>query len=350
MRPILFPRDELAHKSTIEWWYWNGHLQDKQGHAYSYMDCLFKADTKKVKIPFLSKMPFPTIYFSHSLVSDIAHQKFYPVIDFVSMASKDSWTKPLLYVNYTSPFTLNTYFNNIMESPKPFQYHLKTELLDLTLTSKKPPLLEGGNGYLILNTKKTYYYSLTRLETEGTIRIKNKTIPVSGISWMDHQWADVAYSKDKWTWFSVQLEDGTDMVCFEYLDKGVKNYLASFSLPSGRTVHTHDVRLTALGKSWVSPKTKTEYPLAWRIEVPSRKVDLKVEPCVKNQEMNFGAINYWEGGLHVTGTMGGKPAKGVGFLELVGYPSMYSDYKFLKDILMETQRRFVKKSRKKLGL
>ena len=43
-------------------------------------------------------------------------------------------------------------------------------------------------------------------------------------------------------------------------------------------------------------------------------------------EMIFGAINYWEGPVVVAATVAGKKVKGVGFMELAGYPS---DYNFL---------------------
>jgi hypothetical protein len=44
------------------------------------------------------------------------------------------------------------------------------------------------------------------------------------------------------------------------------------------------------------------------------------------QEMIFGAVNYWEGPVTVSAIVGGKKVKGVGFMELAGYPS---DYNFL---------------------
>jgi hypothetical protein len=45
---------------------------------------------------------------------------------------------------------------------------------------------------------------------------------------------------------------------------------------------------------------------------------------MRDQEMIYGAINYWEGPLEVTALISGKKVKGVGFMELVGYPSDYN--------------------------
>lgn len=334
MKPIKFPEDELAHKNTIEWWYFNGHLEDKNHNKYSFMNCLFKADPKKIEIRFLNKIPLKAIYFSHSILSDIKNKNFYPNVDYVSIVSKDSFSKPLLFINYTKPVVLTGYINSVIEETDKFKYRVKTENMDLELTSVKKPLLEGGSGYVDLHSKKTYYYSLTNLKTEGVIRIKNKLIQVKGKSWMDHQWANVTYP-DKWNWFSIQLDNDTEIVCFEYDDGKDKTYLASISHPNDKQEHTNEVRFTPIGMEWTSPKTKTKYPLSWRIEIPSKNIDLEVKPLIENQEMIFGTIRYWEGPLTVSGKFNNKKVKGVGFLELVGRQSHYTNLKFYKNKLAE---------------
>jgi len=336
LKKIKFPKDELAHNCITEWWYFNGYLEDEKQNKYSFMNCLFKvnlkrADLKKLKMSFLNKMPLETIYFSHSIISDIKHKKSYPVVNYVSIVSRHSFSKPLLFVNYTEPMIFTGYFNSVIEETKEFKYHMKSENMDLILTLVKKPLLVGGSGCVDLYSKKTYYYSLTNLKTEGTIKLKNKLIKVKGKSWMDHQWANESYSNDKWTWFSIQLDNKTEIVCFEYDDGKVKTHLASISYPNNKQEHTHKVKFTPLGIKWTSPKTKAEYPLSWRIEIPTKNIDLEVKLLIKNQEMIFGTINYWEGPLEVKGLFDNKKVNGVGFLELVGYPSKYSNLKFTKD-------------------
>ena len=332
-KPIKFPKDELDHNHIIEWWYFNGNLNDEKGNKYAFMNCLFKADVKKIKIPFLSKIllksriPLKTIYFSHSLLSDIREKKFYPSINYLSFISKDSFSKPLLFINYLNSIIPAGYINCKIEEKEKFKYHLKTEDVDLMLTSVKKPLLLDGNGYLSLKSKKTYYYSLTNLETKGTIRIKNKLIKVKGKSWMDHQWANISYSKnDSWIWFSTQLDNKTEMVCFEYNDGKDKIYLASISYPDNKQEHIHEVKFTPLGRKWISPKTKAEYALSWRIEIPLEGINLEVTSLIKNQEMVFGTINYLECPLKVKGIFNNKKVKGLGFLELIGCSSEWNSF------------------------
>jgi len=349
-KKIKFPEDELAHDNIIEWWYFNGNLKDKKGNEYAFMDCLFKVDVNRVKIPFL-KSPFNKSYFSHSLLSDLTNNKFYPNVNPLSLVSTDSFSKPLLFINYASP-ALAGYTNYVIENTEKSKYHIKTKDIDLMLTSMKKPLLEGGKGFIDLKPDKTYYYSLTNLQTKGRIKIKGKWIDVTGKSWMDHQWADVPYRKkgNAWTWFSIQLENNTEMVCFEYNDGKTKTYLASISYPDNKQKHFSKVEFKPLGKKWKSKKTGTIYPLSWEIKIPKEKITLRVETKINNQEVNFGTINYFEGPLNVQGKIDDKKVKGEGFMELVGYPSDYTKIKFLKDEFGRALRKsllFAKKEIKK---
>jgi len=332
---IKFPEDELAHNNIVEWWYFNGHLEDEERNKYSFMNCLFKVnvkgvDVKKLKIPLLSKLPLKTIYFSHSILFDISHKKSYPCINYISMISGDSFSKPLLLINYTNPMIFTDYSKSAIEEVKKFKYHIKTANTDLTLKSVKEPLLEGGNIYTNLSSKDARCYSLTNLKTEGMIKIENKPIKVKGKSWMDHQWADINCPINKWTWFSIQLDNEVEIVCFECSHGKVKTRVASISYPNGKQEHNHEAKFTPLGIKWTSPKTKADYPLSWKIEISSRRINLEVVPLIKNQEMTFGTINYWEGPLTVRGVFNNEKVKGLGFLELVGYSSEWSNLKFVK--------------------
>jgi len=346
-KPIKFPEDESAHDYIVEWWYFNGHLEDALGNEYAFMDCFFKVDVKRVKIPFLSKIPLKTSYFSHSLVSDLRHKSFHHRIAPFSVISDDSFSKSLLYINYLNPEIKNGYTNCVIEKTGESTYHLKNEDIDLKLNSIKKSLLEGGKGYLDLHSKMTYYYSLTNLKTEGRIKIKNKWINITGKSWMDHQWADASYSKDKWDWFSVQLDNDTEMVCGLYDDGKVKTYFADISYADNRQEHYQEVEITPLNERWTSPKSKAVYPLAWKIKIPAKNIDLNLTAKIENQEMLFGSINYWEGPIQVEGNFDGENITGVGFMELVGYPSQYENVKYINDEISKMASRFASMAKNK---
>ncbi|MFA5022493.1 MAG: lipocalin family protein [Patescibacteria group bacterium] len=341
-KPIQFFNDELPHKNIIEWWYFNGNLTDAKGNRYAFMDCLFKADPKRVKIPFLRVVPLKEVYFSHALLSDISKNKFYSEINPLVLVSKDSFTKDLFFVNYAAP-SFNGYFNSEIKKIDENSWYLKTQYFELTLKNKKPPLLVAGNGFLDLGPNSTYYYSLTDLETSGEIIVEGKRIAVSGQSWMDHQWADATYSSFKWSWFSLQLKNNIEIVCFRFESKKDTINLASVIYNDGRQKTYNDLELESLGQNWQSPETGTIYPLTWQIKIPSAHIDLQVKPFVKEQEMIFGLINYWEGGLEVTGSYGNKPISGLGFMELVGYPSKKGRLSYYQKTLTKNLKSYSKK-------
>ncbi|OGZ06082.1 MAG: hypothetical protein A2845_01555 [Candidatus Lloydbacteria bacterium RIFCSPHIGHO2_01_FULL_49_22] len=330
-KPIKFPEDESIHDYIVEWWYFNGHLKDADGNEYPFMDCLFKVDMKKVKRPFLSRLRIKTAYFSHFSLSDLTNKSFNQRIAPLSLVSDDSFSKPLLYISYINPTVKNSYTNCVIEKIGESVYHLKNEDIDLQLTSVKEPLLEGGNGFLDFHSRTTYYYSLTNLRTVGKIKVNDKWITVTGKSWMDHQWADASYSVNRWDWFSVQFDDDTEMVCCVYDDGKVKTFFADISYPDGTEGHYTEIEIIPLDKHWTSPKSKAVYPVSWSITIPEKNIEVNLTAVIEGQEMLFGSINYWEGPLKVEGSFGDKRVIGVGFMELVGYPSEYSNVRYLKD-------------------
>ncbi|MDO8443201.1 MAG: lipocalin family protein [bacterium] len=311
-KPLVFPKDEFSHNTVIEWWYFNGHLMTESGREFVFMHCLFKADPKKVVLPFLKELPVHDFYFAHSLISDIDKKTFKPSVFLYPELDKDSFKKERLFIGSGKDF--------VFENTKDGEYHLMNSDLDLTLISKKDPLLIDGKGWIDLGNKNTYYFSLSDLEAKGKIKTENGYEPVSGKVWMDRQWANGGYHpEDKWTWFSIQLENGLDVLCFEYGDKE-KTRSATAYLPDGKQVATRNVSFKPLGKTWESPETKAVYELEWLIEIPELNLKIKTIPKNIDQEIIFGNINYWEGGLNIEAQLNDKKIKGIGFLEIVGAP------------------------------
>lgn len=341
IKPIKFPEDEQPHDSVMEWWYFNGNLADEKGNEYAFMECLFKLGVKKIQDRLINKIPLKSIYFSHSIFSDIKNKKSYPSINYFSLVSRDSFNRPMLFVNYTNPIAIGGYVNSVIEKISDSEYRLKNENLDLKMTSVKSALLAGGNGYVDASGKEIYYYSLPNLQTEGLIKIKDKWIKVSGKSWMDHQWINTNFFEESWTWFSLQLEDNTELVCFDYKNPKAEAKMATVSYPDDHEEHTSEVEFSPQGKKWKNPKTGNEYNLSWQIKIPDKNIILEVEPFLKNQEMVFGKINYWEGPISIKGVFEGREVKGKGFMELVGYPTKYGSLKFFADSLAGKANNFL---------
>jgi predicted secreted hydrolase len=298
MHKVHLPEDELPHKGTaIEWWYFNGFLKGKS--RYSFMTCLFKADRDKVNLKFL-KVPVKTVYFSHTLLFNLDTKEVKKeVLPFV-IVSDDSNASGTLDIDYYYPLRRNYFNYGIGRVGKDIR--LKTRFFNLMLKQKKKPLLEGGTGYIDLGKKTTYYYSYSNLKAEGFIG-KEK---VKGTAWHDKQWSRQGFTDDFWIWFSIQLHNDTEIVCFNY--KGKK--MATISYPNNRQ-ETLPAEFTPIGKPWKSPDTGLSYTLSWNIRIGKYRISTR--PLIDDCEMTFGFINYWEGPLAVT--VDGRRADG--FMEYV---------------------------------
>ena len=60
----------------------------------------------------------------------------------------------------------------------------------------------------------SYYYSLPRLVTQGTITVGGETFTVSGASWMDHEFSTSALPANAqgWDWFGLQFDDDQELM------------------------------------------------------------------------------------------------------------------------------------------
>lgn len=293
IKKVVLPKDELPHKNqAIEWWYFNGFLEGK--NKYSFMTCLFKADKDKVNLKFL-RLPIKTLYFSHSLLFNLDTKKVEKEILPFVILSDDSFKSEELKINYFYPIRKKYYNYEISRIGKDMR--IKTKYFDLMLRSNKSPLLEGGKGFIDLGEKSTYYYSYSNMSANGFVG-KEK---VSGIAWHDKQWSNQGFTNDDWIWFSIQMDDNTEIVCFNY--KGKK--MATISYKNNEQ-KTYLAEFEPIGTMWTSKKTGLKYDLEWRIKI--KDFIIETSPIMKNCEMSFGFINYWEGPLKVK--VNGVGAKG----------------------------------------
>ncbi len=352
IKQIVLPKDNGPHDFIIEWWYFNGHLQDVNGKKYSFMDCFFKVNINKVNIPHI--LPHLVedhfkkgeyVHFAHSVVSDISNKINYKEIQNISLISDDSFKKDLLYINYENSNPIGDRLRSEITETSPNNFYLKTKHLELNLENKKSPLLEGGHGYVGTIQNGSYYYSLTDMRVKGEITIDGKQTEVEGNAWMDHQWANTVYKKDKWTWFSFLLENGTEVMCVEYTTGIGADILINIIDKNGNQKQYKKADIIPGRKSWKSKITKAKYPMSWEIIIPEGKILIKTSALIKNQEMIFGQINYWEGPMNVRAKIDGKKINGNGFMELVGYPS---DYNYLIAVGEEIEENIFSKIKKYL--
>jgi predicted secreted hydrolase len=174
----------------------------------------------------------------------------------------------------------------------------------------------------------SHYYSFTRLDIRGVITIDQRPLAVTGTGWMDHEFGSAELGADVtgWDWFSIQLEDTSELMLYRLRRADGSSDPASSGtviFPDGRSRHLslEEMTIEATG-SWTSPASHARYPSGWRLAIPSLALTLDVVPMVKDQELRTSRstqVTYWEGAVSVSGTKQGRPVEGHGYVELTGY-------------------------------
>jgi predicted secreted hydrolase len=197
--------------------------------------------------------------------------------------------------------------------------------LDLELEALKAIALQGDEGLSQKSAEPgnaSYYYSITRMKTDGQIKINSNKYDVSGLSWFDREWSTSALAQDQagWDWFSLQLDNETEIMIYQLRNKdsSIDEYSSAAIFNSGRKIllKQKDFVIKVL-RYWTSPEG-LKLPAEWQIEIPSQKISLKLSPRINDQLHRFN-ISYWEGSVAITGSYDSKKISGYGFAELTGY-------------------------------
>jgi predicted secreted hydrolase len=308
---VDFPDDEGAHpECSMEWWYLNATVSDNAGHQYTAMLAYFNKKSPRPPLKIIS-------------IADLDAETFYhevPKIQELMTANPD-------YAEGSLDLRWDDYDRWYRVDEDSYHYSLQakgdTIGFSFDLAQDKDSLMVGGDGLIEWTEGSTYYYSLTRLQVNGQIEIKGKVIDVTGIGWMDHQWMD-AMAEKGWQWFSIQLDDDTDIICWNIvnLDGTVGSRDLTMMLADGSIYHTTDIELEATD-FWESPDTDEVYGMTWTLREPKRDLDLKIEARFPRQEIillkDVPAYTWqiWEGGTTVSGQIDRSPVSGIGYAELV---------------------------------
>jgi predicted secreted hydrolase len=334
-RIFSFPQDHFSHPEfKTEWWYYSGHLYSQEKKSFGYQLTFFRTglnrDTKQRK----SKWSIQDIYFAHLAITDESKKKF----EYLEKISRGSLEEAGAIPYKTGEKTFRIWIEgwSVEGSGPGMQNHsLKAGNrnfgIDLMLTPEKNPVIHGQNGISQKAEGEGYashYYSISRLKTEGKIFLQDKEIPVQGMSWMDHEFGSSQLREYQvgWDWFSIQLDNGTELMLYQIRRKdGKVDPYSSGTIIFPNGTHQHlsnkEFRIEVLDH-WKSPKSEAIYPSKWRVKVPGHKIELTISPTVKDQELitrESTRVTYWEGSVKVDGKYQNDPAKGMGYVELTGY-------------------------------
>jgi predicted secreted hydrolase len=330
--PFSFPHDHGAHPQyQTEWWYYTGNLADAQGNQYGFQFTIFRSALTPTMPARASDLATNQIYMAHFAVSDgpgnrhDSFERFSRGAGGLAGATGDPtmaiWLEDWQVTQPVSG-TMHVQAQTTTEKGE-------TVAIDLQLRETRPPVLHGDGGLSQKGPEAgnaSYYYSLVGLETTGTLTTRGRTVEVSGLSWMDHEFGTSALSGNAvgWDWFSLQLENGVALMLAQIrtVDGGsIGEFEGTLVMADGSQarITNKDFALEVLAQ-WTSPTTGVTYPARWRLTAPAFDLDLEITPLLRDQEMKVSYV-YWEGAVNAEGSMAGTPVSGRGYVELTGYGS-----------------------------
>ncbi len=329
VRKFLFPQDHGPHLDfQTEWWYFTGNLKDESGAGYGYQFTVFRRALSREKPRLDSNWSTNQVYLAHAGVTDLQSGEY--LVD-------EMYSRDVLGLAGARAQPFSVYVENWSASGSSGDCRGCLDLdiavtsddftLDLQLVSVKDAVLHGKNGLSRKsesNENASYYYSLTRMHTDGTLTIHGQSLEVTGTSWMDHEWFSSALDETQsgWDWFSLQLDDGREMMFFQvrHHDDSKDSFKYAVLIDGTGTLDQVPAREVSFRpmQMWTSPETQSTYPVYWRIEVPQRHLVLDIEATVNAQERHQ-SFRYWEGSVQVSASERGKLISGVGYLEMTGY-------------------------------
>lgn len=321
-RAFRFPADHGPHPEyRSEWWYFTGNLADSAGRRFGYELALFRFALRPGEENRPSAWATRHVYMGHLALTDVAARRFH---------YRERFARAALGLAGAQAAPLRVWVEDWSVAGEGFPWRITAATdafaLELSLAPLKPVVLQGDEGLSRKGADErnaSYYYSIPRLATEGTVTVDGAVFAVKGESWLDREWSTSALEEGQagWDWFGLQLDDGHELMIYRLRRRnGAVDPHSAGSLvaPDGtRRALTHaDVRLEVLAR-WTSPRGGT-YPARWRLTVPAAGLALEIVPVLADQELDV-TPRYWEGAVDVRGARGGRPVTGRGYAELTGY-------------------------------
>lgn len=317
-RTFQFPADHAAHPAyRSEWWYLTYALKDAAGAEFGVQFTLFR----RALFPGGdSADPWRNgqAYLAHFAVTDVQAARHreterlargHPALAGVREEGRQvvAWLEDWrLLMAADSAWTLNAAADGMAAA--------------LQMRPSKPVVLQGEAGLSAKGPgQASYYYSVPRLQTTGTVQIDGRHHKVSGLGWLDREWSTSALSPGQigWAWFALMLNDGADLMAFQLRRQDSTrdpHDHGAWIDPKGnkRTLTPADFRLTPT-HHWRDDQG-AQWPTTWRLDLGEQR--FTITASLNDQRMDT-LFTYWEGLVKVTDAAGQDV--GRGYMELTGY-------------------------------
>lgn len=326
-RAWQFPADYGPHPDfQTEWWYYTGSLAAADGRRFGFQFTVFRRAIAPEQAASASEWRTNQVYMAHFTVSDIAGGRFYHDERYSRGAAGLAGAAGAPYRVWLEDWQAAALDDDARLTA--ISARADGFAVDLRLEQVAPPALQGQGGLSRKSAEPgsaSYYYSLPRLLTSGTITVGDETFAVTGTSWQDHEFSTSALGADArgWDWFGLQFDDDRALMVgqIRLADGGREPAFGGLLVEAdGSTRYLDAAAFTiAATGAWTSPHTGAVYPSGWTVTVDGAGADggplrFAVTPLLRDQELHGGSIAYWEGAVQLSGGV-----SGYGYAELTGY-------------------------------
>lgn len=329
IRNFSFPADHGPHPNyQSEWWYFTGNVTGERGELFGFQFTIFRNALSPDSQERSSAWATNQVYMAHFALTDVNADQFHYFERFSRGALKLAGAQAQPFHTWLENWSAEATGADIIDSTTTFQIQCEEKdiALSLVIRNTKPVVLQGNRGLSQKGEGKgnaSYYYSLTRLATQGEIQISDNRYSVDGSAWLDREWSTSALGLNQvgWDWFSIQLDNGWDIMFYQIRQRdGSIDPFSHGTIvdPAGnyRPLLPEQVELEVMDY-WKNPGN-VRYPSGWRLRIPAEQIELTISPYIKNQELDV-TIRYWEGAVKIDGTFSDSPVQGSGYVELTGY-------------------------------
>ena len=362
-RPFAFPADHGPHPDfRTEWWYLTAHLEDDSGRTFGVQFTLFRQALAPPDVAPAgergadavddanrpSDWRTDTVWMAHVglLAPSVGHQSAERFargalgLAGVQAAPFEAWLDDWTLAGPVPDVAARNPAGRLADRERqgavdgavdgvllPLELRLRVPEADapftvqLTFDSERPPVLQGEAGFSQKGSRDgnaSHYYSFTRLQARGEIRIDGRSHAVRGLGWLDREWSTSVLEDGLrgWDWFALHLDDGRDLMIYHLrrADGTVGAFSAGVLVApdgSSQRLGPDDWALEPV-ETWRDERGAA-WPVAWRLAVPMADVDGVVR-AQQSDQLNRLAVRYWEGMVCLDGE---RP--GCGYLEMTGY-------------------------------
>ena len=331
------PQDHWARSGyKTEWWYFTGHLSARENpkRRFGYQFTFFRRGLRAEPPQLESKWATSNLIMGHAAITDLAARRhvfsevLYREVPF--LGGFGSYPESLIAWSRAPAGTAGTW--ELHWNGEGFDFQMRDQArgiaFQLLTRPLKPLVFQGPNGYSRKgknSSAASLYYSFTRLLTQGSLSIEGQTFQVEGESWMDKEFGSnqLAENQVGWDWFSLQLEDGREVMLYHLRDRTGATDFARGTLVSEtgevKYLQPEDWKIQT-AQHWKSPETGAEYPSRWMVRLAQEDLELEIIPQLAHQENRSRILSdlyYWEGAVTILSPSGERV--GQGYVELTGY-------------------------------